>query len=111
LESLIARLRFLKTPLIMVSENATMLTIMKAKHRKTITAIFAKPTKANIKFSDIESMIEALGGEVREGNGSRVVLELSGTREYVHRSHPGKEAKKYMIERIREWLTGLGVTP
>ena len=84
---------------------------MKAKHRKTIAGIFAKPTKANIKFSDIESLIEALGGEVRESDGSRVVLELSGIREYAHRSHPGKEAKKYIVERIREWLTGLGVTP
>jgi len=85
--------------------------IMKTKHRKTFAAIFAKPTKANIKFSDIESLIEALGGEVREGEGSRVVLELSGTREYAHRPHPGKEAKKYMVEKIREWLTGLEVTP
>ncbi len=84
---------------------------MKAKYRKTIAAIFTKPTKANVKFSDIESLIEALGGEVREGSGSRVVLELSETREYVHRPHPGKEAKKYIVERIREWLTGLGVTP
>jgi len=41
--------------------------IMKAKHRKTLAAIFAKPTMANIKFSDIESLIKALGGEIREG--------------------------------------------
>ena len=83
---------------------------MKTKHRKTLAATFAKPTKANIKFSDIESLIEALGGEVREGEGSRIVLELSGTREYAHRPHPGKEAKKYMVEKIRKWLTGLEVT-
>jgi len=85
--------------------------IMKAKHRKTLAAIFAKPTKANIKFSDIESLVKALGGEVREGDGSRVVLELSSTREYTHRPHPGKEAKKYMVEKIREWLTNLEMTP
>jgi len=85
--------------------------IMKAKHRKTLSAIFTKPTRANIKFSDIESLVKALGGAVREGDGSRVVLELSGTREYAHRPHPGKEAKKYMVEKIREWLTGLEVTP
>ena len=84
---------------------------MKTKYRKTLSAIFAKPTKANIKFSDIESLIEALGGEVREGEGSRVVLELSGTREYAHRPHPGKEANKYMVEKIRDWLTDLEVTP
>jgi len=85
--------------------------IMKAKHLKTLSAIFTKPTRANIKFSDIESLVKALGGAVREGDGSRVVLELSGTREYAHRPHPGKEAKKYMVEKIREWLTGLEVTP
>ena len=94
----------------MVSKSATII-IMKAKHRKTLTAIFARPTRANIKFSDIESLVKALGGEVREGDGSRVALELSGKREYAHRPHPGKEAKKYMVEKIREWLTSLEVTP
>ena len=83
---------------------------MKAKYRKTLAAIFVKPTKANIKFSDIESLVKALGGEVREGSGSRVVLEISGKREYAHRPHPGKEAKKYMVEKIREWLISLEVT-
>ncbi|MFP3913026.1 MAG: type II toxin-antitoxin system HicA family toxin [Desulfobacteraceae bacterium] len=84
---------------------------MKTKNRKTLAAIFAKPTRSNIKFSDIESLIKALGGEVREGAGSRVVFELSGTREYTHRPHPGKDAKKYVVEEIRDWLTGLGVMP
>ena len=94
----------------MVSINATIV-YMKAKHRKTLTAIFTRPTKANIKFSDIEGLVIALGGEVREGDGSRVALELFGKREYAHRPHPGKEAKKYIVEKIREWLTSLEVTP
>ena len=76
-----------------------------------MSAIFTKPTRANIKFSDIESLVKALGGSVREGDGSRVVLEFSGTREYAHRPHPGKETKKYMVEKIREWLTSLEITP
>ena len=84
---------------------------MKAKHRKTLAAIFTRPTKANIKFSDIEALIKALGGEVQEGAGSRVALELCGTREYAHRPHPGKEAKRYIVEKIRKWLTNLEVTP
>ncbi|MGD9826820.1 MAG: type II toxin-antitoxin system HicA family toxin, partial [Desulfobacter sp.] len=60
------------------------------------------PTRANIKFSDIESLVIALGGAVWEGAGSRVMLEISGKREYAHRPHPGKEAKRYIVERIRE---------
>ena len=85
--------------------------IMKGKHRKTLAAIFAKPTRANIKFSDIEALVKALGGEVREGDGSRVVLELFGSREYAHRPHPGKESKRYMVEKIRDWLKELEVMP
>lgn len=84
---------------------------MKSKHKKTLTAIFATPTRANIKFSDIESLVIALGGEAREGAGSRVMLEISGKREYAHRPHPEKEAKRYIEERIRKWLISLEVTP
>lgn len=76
-----------------------------------MAAIFAKPTRANIKFSDIESLIIALGGEVREGDGSRVVFEISGARKYAHRPHPGKEAKKYQVEELRDWLTKLEIAP
>ena len=75
---------------------------MKGKHRKILEAIFTRPTKANIKFRDIETLILALGGEIREGNGSRVALELFGTREYAHRPHPGKEAKKYLITTVTQ---------
>ncbi len=84
---------------------------MKGKQKKTLNAIFAKPTQASIKFKDIESLIIALGGEVREGEGSRVVFELSGLRKYAHRPHPGKESKKYQIEEIRYWLKELGEEP
>ncbi|CAN2042826.1 Type II toxin-antitoxin system HicA family toxin [Candidatus Magnetomoraceae bacterium gMMP-15] len=82
---------------------------MKAKHRKTFKAIFAKPTKANIKFNNIEALIKALGGEVREGGGSRIALEIFGSRKYTHRPHPGKEAKRYQVEEIRDWLTKLEI--
>lgn len=84
---------------------------MKAKHRKTLEALFATPTRANITFSDIERLIVALGGEVRAGAGSRVVFELKGKRAYLHRPHPGREAKKYQIEEVREFLELLEVAP
>ena len=84
---------------------------MKAKHRGTLEAIFAAPTRAGIVFSDIEAFVTTIGGEVREGEGSRVVFELKGSRRYLHRPHPGKEAKKYQIEELREWLRSLEVMP
>ena len=82
---------------------------MKAKHRRTLEAIFSTPTHGGIVFSDIEALIRALGGEVREGEGSRVVFELKASRMYLHRPHPGKEAKKYQIEELRDWLIKLEV--
>jgi len=84
---------------------------MKAKHRRTLEAIFATPTRAGIVFSDIEAVVIAIGGEVREGEGSRVAFELKGSRRYLHRPHPGKEAKKYQVEELREWLKYLEVMP
>lgn len=84
---------------------------MKSKHRKTLEAVFAKPTRSGIVFSEIEALIVALGGETREGEGSRVACELKLTRRYLHRPHPGKEAKKYQVEEIRDWLLQLEIKP
>jgi len=62
-------------------------------------------------FSDIEALIISLGSEVRQGEGSRVVFEIKGSRKYLHRPHPGKEAKKYQVEELREWFNNLEVRP
>ncbi len=82
---------------------------MKPKHRRILEAISSMPTRGGIVFSDIEGLIRALGGEVREGEGSRVVFELKGSRKYLHRPHQGKEARKYQVEELREWLDKLEV--
>jgi hypothetical protein len=84
---------------------------MNAKHRRTWDAIFATPTRGGVVFADIEALVLALGGDVREGAGSRVVFELHGRRSYLHRPHPGKEAKKYQVEAVRELLAALEVKP
>jgi hypothetical protein len=84
---------------------------VKAKHRRILEAIFAVPTRGGIVFSDIEGLVIALGGDVREGAGSRIVFELKGSRQYLHRPHPGKEARKYQVEELREWLKELEVKP
>jgi hypothetical protein len=65
----------------------------------------------SLRFTDIEALIVALGGTVREGEGSRVALQLNGTTKHAHRPHPGKEARKYQIEEIRQWLETQGVHP
>lgn len=84
---------------------------MNAKQRKTLTAIFSRPTSASILFSDIEALIKTLGGSVSEREGSRVRIELNGEQWRCHRPHPGKEAKRYQVEEVRELLERVGVLP
>lgn len=82
-----------------------------AKHRKTLRAIFARPTSPSVVFSDIEALIAALGGSVTEREGSRVKITLQGEHWHCHRPHPGKEAKRYQVEEARELLERIGVKP
>ena len=84
---------------------------MNAKHRKTLDAIFARPTSPSIVFSEIESLIRALGGTVVEREGSRIKIELQGEQWRCHRPHPGKEAKRYQVEEARELFERIGVRP
>ena len=82
---------------------------MNTKHRKTLAAIFTRPTSASIVFADIEALIKAMGGSVLEREGSRVRIELNGEQWRCHRPHPGKEAKRYQVEEARELLERAGV--
>ncbi|MDR2209519.1 MAG: type II toxin-antitoxin system HicA family toxin [Azoarcus sp.] len=84
---------------------------MKAKHLKTLQTIFHTPTSANLSFSAMESLVTALGGEVIEREGSRVIFSIAGGIWHAHRPHPGNEAKKYQIEEFREFLRQKGFAP
>jgi hypothetical protein len=84
---------------------------MRSKHAKILRAVFARPTLASIVFADLESLIVALGGQVRQGDGSRVVFELNGKFLYPHRPHPGKEARRYQVEELRALLQEQGFEP
>jgi hypothetical protein len=82
-----------------------------AKQRKTLQAIFARPTSPSVVFSDIEALVVALGGAVTERAGSRVKITLQGEQWHCHRPHPGKEAKRYQVEEARELLERVGIKP
>jgi len=81
------------------------------KHEKTVQAIFATPTRSNILWRDIESMLKAYGAELSEGRGSRVRIALYGVRAVFHRPHPRKETDKGSVESIRRFLNEAGVRP
>jgi hypothetical protein len=84
---------------------------MKKKHRKTLEAIFKRPTQAGISWKDIEAMLMALGASISEGRGSRVRIELNGEDAVFHRPHPEKETDKGAIASMRRFLENAGVRP
>ena len=84
---------------------------LKAKRRRTLEAIFAHPTSGNIRWGDIEALLVALGGEIEEGEGSRVHVLLRGAPATFHRPHPAPTADKGAVAAVRKYLTRLNIRP
>ena len=95
----------------MIPESGIIQNVMNARHKKTLDAIFAVPTRKNIRWADIETLLMALGAERLEGSGSRVRFWLRGLPLFIHRPHPKPTAKPYQIEDVRQLLVKIGVTP
>lgn len=84
---------------------------MNSAQRRTLAAVWARPTRADIRWSDIESLVVALGGAVDERAGSRVGLRLNGVFAVFHRPHPRPESKKGAVDAVRAFLLNAGVAP
>ena len=84
---------------------------MNNRHRKTLAALLADPVNGNLDWSKIEALLMALGCRLIEGRGSAVTFEYSGHRANFHRPHPAKEALRYRIKAVREFLEKIGVEP
>ena len=84
---------------------------MRKKHADTLTAIFHSPVLSNVKWSDIESLLHALGAIITEGRGSRVRVLLNERIAVFHRPHPHKETDKGALISVRRFLEEAGVKP
>lgn len=84
---------------------------MNNAHRKTLIAIFSRPTHAALRRSDIEALLVALGATVEERAGSRVWIELNGIGAVFHRPHPRPETDKGAVAALRKFLDNAGLKP
>ncbi len=82
---------------------------MNKKQRRTLERIRDNPVRNDIKWSDIESLFEALGAEIRGGSGSMVIVKLNGVRAVFHSPHPRPDTKQWAITKIRRFLDEAGV--
>lgn len=84
---------------------------MQRKHLKTLQAIFAHPASANLKWADAVSLMNALGAEVLEREGSRVAFILDGKVNVQHRPHPSPNMDKGAVADLRDFLKICGIKP
>ena len=84
---------------------------MKRKSQRTLDAIFAHPTSANVKWRDIEGVFRELGAEISEREGSRIAVVLFKEVRVFHRPHPAPDTDKGAVASIRKWFEQHGVTP
>jgi hypothetical protein len=84
---------------------------MRRTHQKTLEAVFAHPTRANIAWKDIEALLASLGAEVSEREGSRVAIVLFNEVRVFHRTHPSPKTDKGAVVSVKRWLEQHGVKP
>ncbi len=84
---------------------------LRKKQRSTLEQLFKTPVPQGIKWADIESLINALGGEIKEGRGSRCKFLLNKSIACFHRPHPSPDTDKGAVESVHDWLVSIGVKP
>ena len=84
---------------------------MKRQHQRTLERIFSHPVSANIKWKDIEALLNFLGAELIEREGSRVEVFLFNEVRIYHRPHPRPDTDKGALANIKKWLKENEVLP
>ena len=80
-----------------------------SRHHRTLERIFTSPTPSDIRWSEVEALLRAVGVEVSERSGSRVGLRKEAERIVVHKPHPGSQVGKAAVRAIAEFLEEIGV--
>lgn len=84
---------------------------MNSKNKQTLRSIYIDPIPADIKWKDIENLIESLDGIIRQGKGSRVRFKIGEVKAVFHSPHPEPDTNKSTVKDIRKFLETAGVEP
>jgi len=82
-----------------------------ARQRRTLQKIFSRPAPNDIPWADIESLLRHLGCTIEYRGGSKILILMGKEGHFEHRPHPSKQTPSRTTERIRDFLTRIGVTP
>jgi hypothetical protein len=86
-------------------------TVLSNKNTRVLEAIFAQPVTADLRWSDVETMLAALGAIITQGRGSRVRIVLNDRRMVFHAPHPQPTLVKDAVMSIRRFLIEAGIEP
>ncbi len=84
---------------------------MKHKHKEVLSKLYEVPIRSDIKWDDVVKLFESLGAEILQGSGSRIKILYDESPLFLHRPHPGKWLKKYMVKKVQEFLQEKGIQP
>jgi hypothetical protein len=84
---------------------------LNSKQNKTLEAIFKNPVPVSIVWTEVERLLQALGGQIQLGGGSRVSVLLNNTVATFHKPHPRKETDKGAVVAVRKFLKNAGIQP
>lgn len=76
---------------------------MGAAQRKTLEAVMSDPVRTTVRFKDVVSLVESLGGSVEWREGSRGSFWIGDQAMHFHRPH-GKEVSAGFIKALRDFL-------
>ena len=82
---------------------------MSKKHQKVLSAIFSDHVSSNLHWREIESLLQHLGAEFREGTGASTMVILNGIEFTVHRGHHNSTMSKTSLHKLRKFLESCGV--
>ncbi len=82
---------------------------MNTRQKKTLSMIFDKPTRSDIRYEDVKAVLIASGAICREGKGSRVRFEKGSSSVHIHKPHPARVLPKYSVDLVRDFLLVIGV--
>ena len=84
---------------------------LNSKNISTLKAIFEKPTRSNIPWTDIVTLLVSLGAIIdTKRSGSRVAVKLRERKGLFHAPHPSPATDKGAVASIRKLLLRCGIT-
>ncbi len=81
------------------------------KQTKTLEKIYEKPTRSDIKWTDIVNLLKGCGAFVSQRQGSRVCIKLGDQKAVFHEPHPRKVTVKGAVEDMKDFLRSAKIKP